>query len=57
MWEAGFPRGTQEMALTIYPDKITGAMGNFDFLLEIIPPLTEAEVPPELRFIFQESAY
>jgi hypothetical protein len=29
-------------------------MGNLDFPLEIMPPLTEAEIPPELHFVFEE---
>jgi hypothetical protein len=54
VWEAGFPRGTQEMALTIYPDKMAGVIGGLDFLLGVMPPLTEEEIPPELHFVFEE---
>jgi hypothetical protein len=56
IWEAGFPRGTQEMILAIYPDKMVGVMGGLDFLVKIMPALTEGEVPPELHFIFEEEA-
>jgi hypothetical protein len=54
VWETGFPMGKYEMSLIIYPDRIEGSGGGQELFLQIIPPLSPEEVPPGLRFIFEE---
>jgi hypothetical protein len=56
VWEAGFPVGTHEMTLTIYPNQMLGSVGDQQLCLKITPPLAPEEVPPGLQFIFEEEA-
>jgi len=53
-WEMPFPMGKYEMSLTIYPDRIEGSGGGQELFCQIVPPRSPEEVPPGLRFIFDE---
>jgi hypothetical protein len=44
------------MALTIYPNQMVGNVGDQQLFLKITPPLAPEEVPPGLKFIFEEEA-